>query len=68
MKISFPNSHLFYIIESRIAGDKYSGLSHVAEHALLIPTDIGKAFRAKAYGAFICNMKALDCNGISKKK
>ena len=49
MKISFPNSHLFYIIENRIAGDKYSGLSHVAEHALLIPTDIGKAFRAKGY-------------------
>ena len=49
MKINFPNSHLFYIIESRIADDKYSGLSHVAEHTLLIPTDIGKEFRAKGY-------------------
>lgn len=47
--INLSDSHLFYIIENRIANDKYSGLSHVAEHTLLIPTDIGKSFKAKGY-------------------
>lgn len=47
--INLSDSHLFYIIENRIANDKYGGLSHVAEHALLIPTDIGKSFKAKGY-------------------
>ena len=42
-------SHLYYILENKIKNDKYSGLSHVAEHALLIPTDIGLTFSAKGY-------------------
>lgn len=50
MANDLPRSHLFYIIENRITNDKYSGLSHVAEHALLeVPTDSGKSFRAKGY-------------------
>lgn len=41
--------HLFYILENKTQYDKYNGLSHVVEHTLLIPTDIGAAFTAKGY-------------------
>lgn len=41
--------HLYYLIVNDIHEDKYDGLSHVAEHALLIPTDIGIPFAAHGY-------------------
>lgn len=41
--------HLYYIFDNDIREDKYVGLSHVAEHTLLAPTDIGLNFIAQGY-------------------
>lgn len=41
--------HLCYLIVNDIREDKYDGLSHVAEHTLLIPSDIGLSFIARGY-------------------
>ena len=49
MKNDYHKCHLFYLIENGLHNDEYSGLSHVVEHALLIPTDIGVPFAAKGY-------------------
>lgn len=36
--------HLCYLVVNDIADDHFAGLSHVAEHTLLIPSDIGLDF------------------------
>lgn len=41
--------HSYYLLINSIADDKYYGLSHVAEHTLLVPTDIGLTFTAQGY-------------------
>lgn len=41
--------HLYYLFDNDIKEDKFYGLSHVTEHALLIPTDIGLDFAAQGY-------------------
>lgn len=41
--------HLYYLFINDIREDRYEGLSHVAEHTLLIPTDIGVQFIGKGY-------------------
>lgn len=41
--------HLCYLIVNDIADDRYAGLSHVAEHTLLIPSDIGLDFSGRGY-------------------
>lgn len=41
--------HLYYLFVNDIREDWYEGLSHVAEHTLLIPTDIGVQFIGKGY-------------------
>lgn len=49
MKNDYHKCHLFYLIENGLHNNEYSGLSHVVEHALLTPTDIGVTFAAKGY-------------------
>lgn len=41
--------HLCYLIVNDSREDKYDGLSHVAEHTLLIPADISLSFIAQGY-------------------
>lgn len=41
--------HSYYLLINNITDDKYYGLSHVAEHTLLVPTDIGLKFTAQGY-------------------
>lgn len=41
--------HLYYLLVNDIREDWFEGLSHVAEHTLLIPTDIGMSFIARGY-------------------
>lgn len=41
--------HLCYLFVHDISEDKYDGLSHVAEHTLLLPTEIGIEFIANGY-------------------
>lgn len=41
--------HLCYLFVHDISEDKYDGLSHVAEHTLLLPTDIGIGLVASGY-------------------
>ncbi len=41
--------HLCYLLVNDISEDKYDGLAHVAEHTLLIPSDIGLQFIAQGY-------------------
>lgn len=41
--------HLCYLVVNDIADDHFAGLSHVAEHTLLIPSDIGLDFSGRGY-------------------
>lgn len=41
--------HLYYLLVNDLRNDKFDGLSHVAEHTLLIPEDIGLSYIAKGY-------------------
>lgn len=41
--------HLCYLFVHDISKDKYDGLSHVGEHTLLLPTDVGIGLIASGY-------------------